>query len=225
MVIGGLIQGAAVGLYLGSPLVLAYVLAGGLLWQYAVRPWEEAGLEQRFGDAYRVYRRRVRCWRPRLGGYDPAREAAEPPLAAERTTPPGQYVVLYDGRCQLCTAQVQNLLALARPGAVQGVDFQEPANLGRFPGVTHAACMRAMHLVTPDGRVYSGFEAAVRAVATRPVLGPLAYAYYLPGVRLVCDVAYQLIAAHRYRIWGKAVAAGECEGGTCALHFRSPSER
>ena len=76
-----------------------------------------------------------------------------------------------------------------------------------------------MYLVTPAGRVYGGFEAAVQAVATRPLLGWLAYGYYLPGVRLLCDLVYALIAANRYRILGKTVAAGECEGGTCALHF------
>src|SRR5207244_1682801 len=101
------------------------------------------------------------------------------------------------------------------------VNFQEPNALARFPGLSHDACMTAMHLVTPDGRVYRGFEAAVRAVATRPVLGRVAYAYYLPGLRQLCDFAYRWVAARRYRIMGRAVAAGECPGGTCALHARS----
>ena len=39
-------------------------------------------------------------------------------------------------------------------------------------------------------------------------------------VRLLCDLFYRLLAAYRYRLLGKAVAAGECDGGTCALHFR-----
>jgi predicted DCC family thiol-disulfide oxidoreductase YuxK len=73
--------------------------------------------------------------------------------------------------------------------------------------------------VTADGRVYGGFEAAVHVVATRPVVGWVAYAYYLPGLRLLLDILYGWIAEHRYLIMGKAVAAGECEGGTCALHF------
>ena len=111
------------------------------------------------------------------------------------------------------------LLAFARPGAVEAVSFQEPGALDRFPGVTRDACMRQMILVAPDGRVYGGFEAAVRAVATRPAVGRLAYLYYLPGLRLVCDLVYALIAANRYRIRGKTPAAGDCAGGTCELHF------
>jgi predicted DCC family thiol-disulfide oxidoreductase YuxK len=129
--------------------------------------------------------------------------------------------VLYDGHCKFCAAQVKNLLTLARPGAIEAVSFQDPGVLERFPGVPYDACFRAMQLITPDGRVFEGFEAAVRAVATRPVIGWLAYVYYVPGLRLACDLVYALVARYRYHLLGKTVAAGDCEGGTCALHARS----
>src|SRR5258707_3254483 len=120
----------------------------------------------------------------------------------ERTTAPGKFVVLYDGHCRFCTGQVRNLVALARPGAVEALSFQDAGVLDRFPGLTHNACMQAMHLVAPDGRVYRGFEAAVRAVLTRPLLGFFAYLYYLPGIRQLLDRLYSFIAARRYRILG-----------------------
>jgi predicted DCC family thiol-disulfide oxidoreductase YuxK len=141
------------------------------------------------------------------------------PITPQHTTPPGRHVVLYDGHCKFCTPAAKKLAALARPGVLDLVSFQEPGALDRFPGLTHEVCMRQMLLVAPDGRVYGGFEAAVRAVATRPVLGLPAYVYYLPGVRQLCDAVYALVAANRYRLLGKAAAAGECEGGTCSLHF------
>jgi predicted DCC family thiol-disulfide oxidoreductase YuxK len=135
------------------------------------------------------------------------------------TKPPDTNVVLYDGLCKFCTAQTGKLTALARPGAVRLVNFQEPGVLEQFPGLTHEACMQAMHLITPSGRIYRGFEAAVQALATRPLLGRIAYLYYyVPGIRWLCEAIYRQIAAHRYQIMGKAIAAGECEGGTCALH-------
>jgi protein-S-isoprenylcysteine O-methyltransferase Ste14 len=65
MAVAGLSQGAAVALWLGSPLVLAYVLAGGLAWHRLVRPIEEAYLAATFGDEYRSYRARVPLWLPR----------------------------------------------------------------------------------------------------------------------------------------------------------------
>jgi protein-S-isoprenylcysteine O-methyltransferase Ste14 len=71
MAVAGLAQGVAVGVFLGSPAVVLYALAGGPVWDVFVRPWEERDLERRFGEPYRLYRRAVRCWRPRLTPYRP----------------------------------------------------------------------------------------------------------------------------------------------------------
>jgi predicted DCC family thiol-disulfide oxidoreductase YuxK len=139
-----------------------------------------------------------------------------------RTTPPGKYVLVYDGLCKFCTAGVRRFVRWMGPVEVELLDFQRAGALDRFPGLTHEGCMRAMQLVTPDGHVYSGFEAAVRAFATRRVLGQLASLYYVPGLRRFLDWLYARVAANRYRIMGKAISAGECDGGTCALHLPKP---
>lgn len=77
MAIAGLSQAAAVGMFLHSWAVLAYVLAGFVVWNYLVRRWEEDDLSQRFGAPYEQYRRHVRCWFPRLTPY---RGSDEPPM-------------------------------------------------------------------------------------------------------------------------------------------------
>ena len=69
MAMSSLIQGACVGVWLGSPLVIAYALAGALVWNFIVRPWEERDLERRFGAPYLAYKHAVRCWIPRLTPY------------------------------------------------------------------------------------------------------------------------------------------------------------
>ena len=66
MAVAGIAQGIAVGLLLSSWLVVAYAVIGSVLWNFAVRPQEEADLERRFGENYRVYRAQVRCWVPRF---------------------------------------------------------------------------------------------------------------------------------------------------------------
>ncbi|MFE6964960.1 methyltransferase family protein [Agromyces sp. NPDC057679] len=68
MAVAGITQGVAVGLMLGSWLVIVYAVAGGLFWNFVVRPLEEAELEARFGDEFRRYRAAVRCWVPRFAG-------------------------------------------------------------------------------------------------------------------------------------------------------------
>ena len=65
MAIGGIAQGAAIGLMASSWLVVVYALSGSLVWNTLVRPLEEADLEERFGPEFRTYRARVACWIPR----------------------------------------------------------------------------------------------------------------------------------------------------------------
>lgn len=66
MAVAGIVQGVAVGLILSSWFVVVYALAGSLLWNYIIRPHEEADLEQRFGAEFDEYRNAVRCWIPRV---------------------------------------------------------------------------------------------------------------------------------------------------------------
>ena len=66
MVIAGLSQGIAVGLFAGSWLVLGYAIAGAPVWNWLVRPWEERDLLRRFGEPYSRYRDGVRCWHGRV---------------------------------------------------------------------------------------------------------------------------------------------------------------
>ncbi len=68
MAVAGLAQGLGIALLHGSPLLIAYVFTGGVLWDTIARPMEERDLEQRFGDAYRAYRHRIRCWLPTFPG-------------------------------------------------------------------------------------------------------------------------------------------------------------
>ena len=65
MAISGVGQGLAVGLFLGSLLVLIYAVMGGLIWQLIFRPLEEDDLRMHFGLDYENYCREVRCWIPK----------------------------------------------------------------------------------------------------------------------------------------------------------------
>jgi len=66
MAIAGLGQGIAVSVYLNSIHVFIYVIIGGIIWQIAVRPLEENDMLERFGPDYENYRKKVKCWIPKL---------------------------------------------------------------------------------------------------------------------------------------------------------------
>lgn len=144
-----------------------------------------------------------------------AHAALSPLVATRYSAGVGTAVVLFDGHCRLCDAGARRLRALARPGAIELRDFQRPGVIDAFPGLTHAECMRALILVTPDGRRVRGAEAVAAALLTRRVLGLPAALYYLPGLRQLADAAYAWIARHRYRLFGRKPA---CDDGACALH-------
>lgn len=133
------------------------------------------------------------------------------------TTPPadGRTAVLFDGNCRFCTQQSKRLVR-AFPKSLRAVNFQDVGVLDSFPGVSYDACMKKMHVVFPDGKVYAGAEALSRIVIERvPALGLVGYGYYVPGVRQLSDYGYETIAKYRYKIAGK----NTCEpGGSCHLH-------
>ena len=94
MAVSGIAQGIAVGLILSSWLVLVYAVAGSFVWNYAIRPHEEADLERRFGADFRRYRDAVRCWVPRSprGWRQPNMYGKPKPAAAKvRPSRPDQF--------------------------------------------------------------------------------------------------------------------------------------
>jgi predicted DCC family thiol-disulfide oxidoreductase YuxK len=139
------------------------------------------------------------------------REKSKPALS-------GESVILFDGLCRFCTRQSRRIVSLARPGKVEAVNFQEDGVLDRFPGITHEACMKAIHLVEADGRISQGPEAIIRAISTRPIFRWLPAIFWIPGARPVLNWLYKVVASNRYRIWGRTSSSLECEGGTCHLH-------
>ncbi|WP_307793722.1 methyltransferase family protein [Microbacterium stercoris] len=83
MAVVGIAQGVAVGMVLGSWLVIVYALCGSVIWNVLIQPHEEADLEARFGDDYRAYRDRVGVWLPRI----PSVRRAEASPSATRGDP------------------------------------------------------------------------------------------------------------------------------------------
>ena len=66
MALGGILQGVAVGLYLGSWLVVLYAFLGAPVWHTFVRPIEEEDMLARFGGEFEKYRDNVPLWVPKF---------------------------------------------------------------------------------------------------------------------------------------------------------------
>lgn len=65
MAVAGIMQGVGVGMMLSSWLTVVYALSGSLIWNWLIRPSEEADLAERFGTEYIRYQELVPCWLPK----------------------------------------------------------------------------------------------------------------------------------------------------------------
>ncbi|HEX7842859.1 MAG TPA: DCC1-like thiol-disulfide oxidoreductase family protein [Kofleriaceae bacterium] len=121
---------------------------------------------------------------------------------AELPTAP---LVLYDGNCGLCARSVRWILDHERDHAIVFAPLQgSTAELARarFPRIPSSV---DTVVYISDGRAHLRSKALLHAA--RHLRAPWRWGHavrWLPGA--VLDLAYRLVAAVRYRIWGHADA-------------------
>ncbi|MBI3099889.1 MAG: DUF393 domain-containing protein [Planctomycetes bacterium] len=114
---------------------------------------------------------------------------------------PFKPVLLYDGHCAFCRREAARLERWGG-GRLRVRSFRDPGVLDPYPGITPAACEQAMQTVESDGRVRVGADAIVRVLSLQPLLAPVGWLYRVPGLRQFADLAYQLVARNRFRLFG-----------------------
>jgi len=122
------------------------------------------------------------------------------------SAPADAAVVLYDAACPLCRQAVTWISRRAVRGDFEFLPCQAAERRARFPRIEDGACMQAMHLVLPDGRVLVGAGALPEIVRRLRRWGWLASVLELPGIRRLSPHAYAWVARHRYQL--SATCAG-----------------
>lgn len=103
--------------------------------------------------------------------------------------------LVYDGDCGICAYWVNYWRELASERVVFR-PYQEAAK--DFPSIPPEAFQRAIQLIEPDGRVYSGAAATFRVLRAAPGRAPWWWCYsHLPGFAAVCEWAYTFLARRR----------------------------
>lgn len=104
-------------------------------------------------------------------------------------------LLIFDGDCGFCRAWIENWKRLTGE-RVRYAPFQDAAE--QFPQVTREEFAAAVKLILPGGEVLSGARAVFTALASLPDRRWLLWIYdRLPGVGIVCETAYGVIARHR----------------------------
>lgn len=112
----------------------------------------------------------------------------------------GKSTLIYDAACPLCTHTVDWIKRTAEKNSFELLPCQS-GDLGtRFPAIEREACMKALHLVIPDGRKYAGEKALPLILEKMKRYRWLGVLFKLPGVMLVCRFYYRGVAGIRYRL-------------------------
>lgn len=133
------------------------------------------------------------------------------PTPAER---PGADVVIYDGQCRICTAQVRKLPWWDCQKKLSYLSLHDPEVARRWPDLSHDRLMQEMVIIDRHGNRHWGPE-AIRYLTRR--LRRLWWAspfLHFPGSMFLWRPLYRWIARNRYRLSGGQA----CDEGTCALH-------
>ncbi len=103
----------------------------------------------------------------------------------------------------MCRASALWLLRRAMLGGATDLEIlpcRSAERARRFPDLPEEACLAAMQLVLPDGRVLSGADAAPEILRRVPRWAWLARAFEVPGARPLSRTAYRWIARRRMRL-------------------------
>ena len=131
---------------------------------------------------------------------------------------PASDVVIYDGHCKFCTAQVERLARWDTKRRLSFLPLQNPKVAKLYPDLSYDQLMAEMVVVSPQGNRYGG-AAAFRYLTTRlPLLYPLAPLLHLPFTLPLWRWGYRQVAKRRYAIAGRS---GEgCDDDACGVHFK-----
>ena len=139
-----------------------------------------------------------------------------PPRLPSPADRPDAAVVIYDGNCRFCTAQVARLARWDSRRRLAFLSLHEPESARRYPDLTREQLMEQMYLVDRRGTRHGG-AAAFRCLTRRlPRLWGLAPLMHIPFSLCLWQWMYRQIAKRRY--WLGKLAS--CVDGTCRYHLK-----
>lgn len=120
------------------------------------------------------------------------------------------HTLIYDASCPFCTAAAEWAEDHTSPYDLDTLPCQSEERAEEFPSIAEEDCMEAVHLVTPQGRVYRAEEVFPRLLRLTKYYWPLAYLFQIPGAGLITPHVYNFVARHRQEI-GAVIGKKTCK--------------
>jgi len=140
-------------------------------------------------------------------------ESADKPLPTPAERPDAD-VVIFDGHCRICTAQVRRLVWWDCQHRLAYLSLHDPEVARRYPDLTHDALMEEIYIIDKRGTRHRG-AGAIRYLSRRlRRLWWLAPVLHIPGSLPLWQWLYRQVAKRRYH-FGRT---DDCDSGSCHLH-------
>ena len=124
---------------------------------------------------------------------------------------PKSDVVIYDGQCNFCIGQVDNLQRLDRGDRLSFLSLHDRRVAQRYPELSHDDMMRQMYVIDASGNAHGGSDAVKYLSRTLPLLWPAMPLLHFPGTAGLWRWGYQQVAKQRYKLTGKSCDSGSCK--------------
>lgn len=109
--------------------------------------------------------------------------------------------LVYDADCPVCRAAADWVRRnAALPDAFEYLPCRSAETRSRFPAIGEAACLRAMHLVLPDGAILAGDRALPEILRRTRRYRRAAVLFRLPGAGALSGLLYRAFARRRHKI-------------------------
>jgi len=110
-------------------------------------------------------------------------------------------VLIYDADCPVCRAAADWVRRNAVvPDPFGYLPCRSGETRSRFPAIAEAACLRAMHLVLPDGTILVGDQALPEILRRTRRYRRAAVLFRFPGAGIMSRFLYRAFAGRRHRI-------------------------
>jgi hydroxyacylglutathione hydrolase len=116
------------------------------------------------------------------------------------------FKVLYDGQCEICQACVSWLQILDIRRITQSIPIDADVLRRLDPRLDLEACLRELHVLSPDGQLYTGWDAVARLARLFPLTWILGAAGSIPAFKQLGRLVYRFVARNRHSL-------SKCRGG------------
>lgn len=131
---------------------------------------------------------------------------------------PDADIVIYDGQCNFCLAQVQRLNRWDGGDRLAYLSLHDSSVTERFPELTHDEMMKQMYVGNvATGKTYGGASALRYLTRKLPRLWWAMPFLHIPFTLPIWQWLYNQFAKRRYKLSGKN--DDQCDNDQCKIHM------